>query len=84
MKAWPPSSPDSDAFVGALMHMKENVRGELTKKDMSATDVSLAGAHGSMQVVDDKGQVWDITLAPAARTERAGLKPGVLLGSGSG
>jgi hypothetical protein len=42
------------------------------------TDVSLAGAHGSMQIVDDKGQVWDITLAPAARTERAGLTPGVI------
>jgi hypothetical protein len=42
------------------------------------TDVNLAGAHGSMQIVDDKGQVWDITLAPAARTERAGLKPGVI------
>jgi hypothetical protein len=42
------------------------------------TDVSLAGAHGSMQIVDDKGQVWDVTLAPAARTERAGLKPGVI------
>lgn len=42
------------------------------------TDVSLAGAHGSMQIVDDKGQVWDITLAPAARTERAGLKAGVI------
>jgi hypothetical protein len=41
-------------------------------------DVSLAGAHGSMQIVDDKGQVWDVTLAPAARTERAGLKPGVI------
>jgi len=41
-------------------------------------DVSLAGAHGSMQIVDDKGQVWDLTLAPAARTEGAGLKPGVL------
>ncbi len=49
---------------------------ELTGK--LQTDVSLAGAHGSMQVVDDKGQVWDITLAPAARTERAGLKPGVI------
>jgi hypothetical protein len=45
---------------------------------MLKTDVSLAGAHGSMQIVDDKGQVWDITLAPAARTERAGLKPGVI------
>jgi hypothetical protein len=42
------------------------------------TDVSLAGPHGSMQIVDDKGQVWDITLAPAARTERAGLKAGVI------
>lgn len=42
------------------------------------TDVSLAGAHGSMKIVDDKGQVWDITLAPAARTERAGLKPGII------
>jgi hypothetical protein len=41
-------------------------------------DVSLAGAHGSMQIIDDKGQVWDLTLAPAARTERAGLKPGVI------
>jgi hypothetical protein len=42
------------------------------------TDVSLAGPHGTMQIVDDHGQVWDITLAPAARTERAGLKPGVI------
>ena len=42
------------------------------------TDVSLSGPHGSMQIVDDKGQVWDITLAPAARTDRAGLKPGVI------
>jgi Family of unknown function (DUF6152) len=49
---------------------------ELTGK--VKTDVSLAGPHGSMQIVDDKGQVWDITLAPAARTERAGLKPGVI------
>ena len=31
-----------------------------------------------MKIVDDKGQVWDITLAPPARTERAGLKPGVI------
>lgn len=41
-------------------------------------DVSLAGPHGTMQIVDEQGQVWDITLAPAARTERAGLKPGVI------
>lgn len=42
------------------------------------TDVSLSGPHGTMQIVDEKGQVWDLTLAPAARTERAGLKPGVI------
>jgi hypothetical protein len=41
-------------------------------------DVSLAGAHATMQIVDAKGQVWDLTLAPAARTERAGLKEGVI------
>jgi hypothetical protein len=40
--------------------------------------VSLTGAHATMQIIDEKGQVWDITLAPAARTERAGLKEGVL------
>ena len=42
------------------------------------TDVNLSGPHGAMQIVDDKGQVWDITLAPAARTQAAGLKPGVI------
>ena len=42
------------------------------------TGVSLAGPHATMKLVDDKGQVWDITLAPAARTDRAGLKEGVI------
>src|SRR5688500_12702356 len=69
-------------FVGlpALAHHgwagQQQDQFELTGK--LHTDVSLSGAHGSMQTVDDKGQVWDITLAPAARTERAGLKPGVI------
>lgn len=35
--------------------------------------VSLAGPHATMQIVDDEGQVWDLTLAPPARTQRAGL-----------
>jgi hypothetical protein len=39
--------------------------------------VSLAGAHATMRVRAD-GQVWDITLAPGPRTERAGLKEGVI------
>jgi hypothetical protein len=42
------------------------------------TAVSLAGPHATMKLVDDKGQVWDITLAPAARTAGAGLKEGVI------
>ncbi len=42
------------------------------------TDVSLAGPHATMQITDDKGQVWDVTLAPPPRTERAGLMPGVI------
>lgn len=39
--------------------------------------VSLAGPHATMKV-RAQGQVWDITLAPAARTESAGLKEGVI------
>ncbi len=37
------------------------------------TGVSLAGPHATMQIEDAEGQVWDITLAPSARTSRAGL-----------
>ena len=39
--------------------------------------VSLAGPHATMKVRAD-GRVWDITLAPPARTERAGLKEGII------
>ena len=39
--------------------------------------VSLAGPHANMQIRAD-GKVWDITLAPPARTERAGLKEGII------
>jgi hypothetical protein len=39
--------------------------------------VSLAGPHATMQIRVE-GQVWDITLAPPARTERAGLIEGVI------
>jgi hypothetical protein len=35
--------------------------------------VSLAGPHATMKIRAD-GQLWDITLAPPARTERAGVK----------
>src|ERR1044071_3336406 len=39
--------------------------------------VSLAGPHATMQIRAD-GKLWDITLAPPARTERAGLKEGII------
>jgi hypothetical protein len=39
--------------------------------------VRLAGPHATMKVRAD-GKVWDITLAPPARTERAGLKEGTI------
>jgi uncharacterized protein DUF6152 len=34
--------------------------------------VSLAGPHATMQIKSE-GKVWDLTLAPPARTEKAGL-----------
>ena len=37
--------------------------------------VRLAGPHATMQVMVDD-QVWDVTLAPAARTQSAGLAAG--------
>jgi hypothetical protein len=39
--------------------------------------VSLAGPHATMQLRAD-GKIWDLTLAPPARTQRAGLKEGVI------
>jgi len=39
--------------------------------------VSLAGPHATMQLRAD-GKVWDLTLAPPARTQRAGLKEGLI------
>jgi Family of unknown function (DUF6152) len=39
--------------------------------------VSLAGPHATMQVRAE-GKVWDVTLAPPARTERAGLTEKVI------
>jgi hypothetical protein len=40
--------------------------------------VSLAGPHASMQIEAEDGQVWDVTLAPAPRTHRAGLDEDVI------
>jgi hypothetical protein len=40
--------------------------------------VSLAGPHATMKVRDADGKVWDITMAPPARTQRAGLREGTI------
>ena len=42
------------------------------------TPLSLSGPHATMKIRASDGQVWDLTLAPPARTERAGLKEGVI------
>jgi hypothetical protein len=50
---------------------------EAAEFEMTGTlvkQVSLAGPHASMQIKDKSGQVWEITLAPPARTDRASLK----------
>jgi hypothetical protein len=39
--------------------------------------VSLAGPHATMKI-RVKGQVWNVTLAPPARTKRAGLEEATL------
>jgi hypothetical protein len=39
--------------------------------------VSLAGPHATMKLRSD-GKVWDLTLAPPARTAAAGLKEGII------
>ena len=42
------------------------------------TGLSLAGPHATMKIKDAEGHVWDLTLAPPARTSSAGLKEGVI------
>ncbi|HEX2761999.1 MAG TPA: hypothetical protein VHM27_15865 [Rhizomicrobium sp.] len=39
--------------------------------------VSLAGPHAEMQIKVGN-DLWDVTLAPPARTSAAGLKPGLI------
>ena len=39
--------------------------------------VSLAGPHATMKIKAE-GKVWDLTLAPPARTSQAGLKEGII------
>jgi hypothetical protein len=51
-----------------------NSAGEVEITGVLVTPVSLSGPHGTMQIRDSEGNVWDITLAPGPRTHRAGLR----------
>ena len=54
-----------------------NGEGETELTGTLEAPVSLAGPHATMKLRVN-GQVWDITMAPPARTERAGLKEGII------
>ena len=54
-----------------------NSRAEFELTGTVERAVSLAGPHATMQIRVD-GQVWDITLAPPARTSRAGLTEDII------
>jgi hypothetical protein len=51
-----------------------------TLSDISGTvesPISMAGAHATMKV-NAEGHVWNVVLAPPARSEAAGLKEGMI------
>lgn len=62
------------AMPAAGHHGWSGNAGEISVTGELITALSLAGPHGTMQVRDAEGRVWDITLAPAPRTHRAGLR----------
>lgn len=55
-----------------------NTAGDIEVTGTVVTGVKLAGAHGTMQIRDAEGQLWDITLAPGPRTHRAGLREDII------
>jgi hypothetical protein len=54
-----------------------NAEEETTLTGTLAVPVSLAGPHATMKI-NVNGQVWDVTMAPPARTAGTGLKEGVI------
>ena len=49
---------------------------ERTQMDIAGTvhtAAQISGPHGTMQIQDADGQIWDITLASGRRAQRAGL-----------
>jgi hypothetical protein len=69
LSAWP-----------ALAHhgWSGNSAGDVEVTGTVVTAVSLSGAHGTMQIEDGEGQLWNITLAPGPRTHRSGLREDVI------
>jgi hypothetical protein len=67
------------AALPALAHhgWGGNQQAEFELTGVVERGVSLAGPHATMQIRAE-GKVWDITLAPPARTQRAGLKEGII------
>lgn len=55
-----------------------NTAGDVEVSGTVVTGVTLAGAHGRMQIKDADGRLWDVTLAPGPRTHRAGLRENTL------
>ena len=55
-----------------------NTAGDVEVTGTVVTGVKLAGAHGTMQIEDADGNIWDITLAPGPRTHRAGLREDII------
>jgi hypothetical protein len=68
------------SVIPALAHhgWGGNLDAEFEMSGTVQTGVSLSGPHATMKIKDDKGQVWDLTLAPPARTDSAGLKEGII------
>jgi hypothetical protein len=63
------------AATSALAHHGWAGQGteNFTLKGTVTKAVSLAGPHATMQIKDEKGQTWDLTLAPPNRTSAAGV-----------
>jgi hypothetical protein len=63
------------AATSALAHHGWAGQGteNFTLKGTVSKPVSLAGPHATMQIKDEKGQTWDLTLAPPNRTSAAGV-----------
>jgi len=67
------------AFPGLAHHgWSGNSAGDVEVSGTVVTGVTLSGAHGTMQIEDADGNIWDITLAPGPRSHRAGLREDII------